>query len=124
MKVSTPFLSNLVAIVFILFTTIPLGAQNVGIGTNTPDASAKLEIVSDSSGVLVPRMTDTERDAITNPATGLLVFVTTDSTFNYFDGTSWVHFSRTWRPIFISNSKKKDYVKGGVQRNESLYGVH
>ena len=74
---------------FVLITAT-LQAQNVGIGTNTPDVSAKLEIVSDSSGVLVPRMTDAQRDAISNPATGLVVFVTTDSAFYYFEGTAWV----------------------------------
>jgi len=34
-------------------------------------------------------MKDTERDAITNPAAGLLVFVTTDSAIYYFDGSVW-----------------------------------
>lgn len=63
-------------------------AQNVGIGTNTPDPSATLEIKCDSSGTLIPRMTDAQRTAINNPATGLLVFVTTDSAFYYFDGTA------------------------------------
>jgi len=88
MKVSTPNLGNPIVISFLLLATIQLDAQNVGIGTNTPDASSKLEIVSDSSRVLIPRMTDSERDAIANPAIGLLVFVTTDSVFYYYEGST------------------------------------
>src|SRR5690606_22260981 len=37
----------------------------------------------------VPRMTATQRDAIANPATGLTVFVTSDSSYYYFNGTDW-----------------------------------
>ncbi|MDX1408432.1 MAG: hypothetical protein R3330_09875, partial [Saprospiraceae bacterium] len=73
----------------ILLTITSLHAQRVGIGTTNPDPSAILEITSDSLGVLVPRMTAAERDAITNPATGLMVFVTDDSSFYCFEGTAW-----------------------------------
>ena len=76
------------AVCLLLFIT-HLCAQNIGIGTDTPDPSAKLEIASDSSGLLIPCMTSTDRDAISDPATGLLVFVTTDSAFYYFDGSAW-----------------------------------
>jgi len=48
----------------------------VGIGTPTPVASAALEVSSASRGLLPPRMTKTQRDAIVNPATGLLIFCT------------------------------------------------
>ncbi|MDP5077720.1 MAG: hypothetical protein NWQ19_06485, partial [Nonlabens sp.] len=50
-----------------------LNAQ-VGIGTDLPDGSAILDIESTDAGVLFPRLTTTERNLITNPATGLLVF--------------------------------------------------
>jgi hypothetical protein len=39
-------------------------AQNVGIGTTTPNPSAKLDIQSINSGVLVPRMTAAQRNVI------------------------------------------------------------
>jgi hypothetical protein len=62
----------------------------VGIGTSSPDSSAKLDIVSTSQGVLFPRMTAVQRAAIVNPALGLFVFQT-DGTVGlyYFDGTFW-----------------------------------
>ena len=49
-----------------------------------------LDIQSTNSGILIPRMTATERDNIASPATGLMVYVTDDNTFWYFDGTNWV----------------------------------
>ena len=48
----------------------------VGIGTATPDASAKLDIASTTKGFLPPRMTTAQRDAIVSPATGLVIFNT------------------------------------------------
>lgn len=65
-------------------------AQNVGIGTSTPDASAILDISSTDKGLLIPRVTTAQRAAIVTPATGLQVYQT-DGTkgIYYFDGTAW-----------------------------------
>lgn len=69
-------------------------AQNVGIGTTSPDASAQLDINSTTRGVLVPRMNMTQRDAITTPATGLLIFQTDNTPgFYYYNGTAWTAIS-------------------------------
>ena len=57
---------------------------------NDPHPSAMLDIESTSSGLLIPRMTATERDNISSPATGLMVYVTDDNKFWYYDGTQWV----------------------------------
>jgi hypothetical protein len=79
-----------------LLATI-VNAQNVGIGTTTPNPSAKLDIQSNNSGVLVPRMTAAQRNAIANPATGLLVFVTDNNSFYFNSGTpatpTWISLS-------------------------------
>ncbi|MGC9330684.1 MAG: hypothetical protein ACP5DZ_02270, partial [Bacteroidales bacterium] len=45
-----------------------LFAQNVGINTTTPDESAMLDVVATDAGMLIPRMTQTQRDAIASPA--------------------------------------------------------
>ncbi len=47
-------------------------AQGVGIGTVTPNASAILDIMGNSKGVLLPRTSTTSRNPIANPARGLL----------------------------------------------------
>ncbi|ROL58455.1 tail fiber protein [Bacteroidetes/Chlorobi group bacterium Naka2016] len=65
-------------------------AQNVGIGTTTPDNSAILELYSTSHGFLVPRLTTTQRNAISSPATGLLIYNLDNQRFEYYDGTQWV----------------------------------
>lgn len=70
-------------------------ADNVGMGTNTPDASAKLAIVSTTKGFLPPVMTGTQAEAIATPAQGLLVFATAaGSTISAagwwgWDGATW-----------------------------------
>lgn len=65
-------------------------AQNVGIGTTSPDASAKLDITATDKGILVPRMTMVQRNAIASPATGLLIFQTDNTAgFYYYNGSVW-----------------------------------
>ncbi|MEO0583624.1 MAG: tail fiber domain-containing protein [Bacteroidota bacterium] len=79
----------------ILFLPLIIQAQ-VGIndtGAN-PDPSAMLDISSTDKGLLAPRMNMAEREAITSPAVGLLVYQTDDKTgFYYFDGTEWIWIS-------------------------------
>ncbi len=48
----------------------------LGVGTTFPSASAKVEVASTTQGFLPPRMTVAQRNAITNPATGLVIFCT------------------------------------------------
>ncbi len=65
-------------------------AQSVGINNAAPDPSAALDVMSTNQGVLVPRMTVSQRNAIVSPALGLLIYNIDDDCFNYFDGLSWV----------------------------------
>src|SRR5258707_8727650 len=61
-----------------------------GIGTVTPNASSLLEIKSTTKGILIPRMTKKERDAIASPAKGLLIYQTNYTPdFYYFDDSLW-----------------------------------
>jgi len=46
----------------------------VGIGTLTPDASSLLDVSSTSQGFLMPRLSSSQRDAILNPAKGLMIY--------------------------------------------------
>jgi hypothetical protein len=63
----------------LLFSVISGSAQNVGIGTTSPDGSAQLDISSGGKGILIPRMTSSGIAAIPTPAKGLMVY---DSTKN------------------------------------------
>ena len=60
-----------------------------GIGTNTPDKAAILELASTSKGFLPPRMTTAERDGISTPATGLVIYNTTTNCVQLFNGALW-----------------------------------
>jgi hypothetical protein len=57
--------------------------------TQTADGSSALEVRSTEAGILIPRMSAAERDAIASPARGLMVFVGDDSQFYYYDGAVW-----------------------------------
>ena len=83
---------NLTLLLFLL----PVAAQaqiSISESGSDPDPSSILDLKSTDKGFLVPRMSDVERDAIANPATGLLVFVNIDSSFYYYDGTAWQRVS-------------------------------
>ena len=65
--------------------------DNVGIGTSTPVVSAKLEVSSTTQGFLFPRMIEDQRIAISNPATGLMVYQTDNDEGVYiFKSFGWV----------------------------------
>ena len=65
----------------------------IGIGTTTPHASSALEIASTNSGILIPRMTQVQRDAIATPVTGLLIYQTDNTAgFYYYTGVIWTTF--------------------------------
>ena len=61
----------------------------VGINQSSIAASAVLDIASTTKGMLIPRVTTTQRDAISSPAAGLLVYNTSTSAFNFYNGSSW-----------------------------------
>ena len=64
----------------------------------TPDASSALDIQSTDGGILIPRMTQAQRDAISSPANSLTIYQTNNTPgFYYNAGTAatprWVRFS-------------------------------
>ncbi len=69
----------------VLFTATTYA--QVGINNENPDASAALDITSTTGGLLVPRMTETQRDAISLAATGLMIYQTDGTVgFYYYNG--------------------------------------
>jgi len=81
----------------ILFTGIQTYSQ-VAINKtgDAADPSSMLDVSSDTAGVLIPRMTATQRDAINSPETGLMVYVSDDNSFYYYDGSDWVILNGLW----------------------------
>jgi hypothetical protein len=83
-----------VHIIFSLMLTLGSvnGFAQIGIGTKTPAPSAALEVSSlaNNKGILIPRLTATQKDAIVSPAEGLLVYQTTTPIgFYYYSNTVW-----------------------------------
>jgi hypothetical protein len=63
-------------------------SRNVGIGTTSPTSTAILDVTSTTKGFLPPRMTTTQRDAISSPAAGLVIYNTTTSKLQVYT-TAW-----------------------------------
>jgi hypothetical protein len=75
-----------------------------GIGTLTPDASSLLEVKSTTKGVLIPRMTLTQRNAIAAPAAGLLIYQTNNTPgFYYYSGAAWTAVTPARANTTLSN---------------------
>ncbi len=64
---------------------------NVGIGTSNVDSTALFELKSNNKGVLFPRLTEAQKNAISYPANGLFIYQTDGSAgFYYYTGTMWL----------------------------------
>jgi len=76
-----------------LLIVLTVNAQ-VGIGTNTPHPKAALEIRSTDKGVLFPRKTTAQRDAIDNPPSGLHIYNADEECLNYYSGLfhTWIGY--------------------------------
>ncbi len=79
--------------ILLLFSTVNFTqAQSVAINTDrsAANASAILDVKSTTKGLLIPRLTQTQRNAVTTPATGLLIYQTDNTPGYYFyNGTAW-----------------------------------
>lgn len=80
-------LRNLIFTCFLLISSQILA--QLGVGTNSPNSAAQLDVTSTSKGVLFPRMTNAQMLNISSPATGLQVFNTTANTLYYYNGSQW-----------------------------------
>lgn len=111
-------------------------AQHVGIGTQTPHASALLDISSTGKGFLLPRMTSEQRSVVPTPATGLLVYDTDVKSLFQYNGSGWVNVSPTGGltlPYDVSIDLNPDIFKitnagpgaaiAGINSNEFGYAV-
>lgn len=113
-----------------LLMQLSLFAQ-VGINTTTPHPSAMLELNSTLSGILIPRMTNAQKNAITTPANGLLIYQTdAASGFWYYNGITWTTFTSTgWNVLgdtgtnpttnFLGTTDNQDFVIA-TNNNERL----
>jgi len=111
--------------IFTLFATFLLSVSTfaqVGINNENPDASAALDITSTTGGLLVPRMTETQRDAI-SAAKGLVLFNTTTNTLQINEGdattANWLSLTASTCGLSIG-----DTHQGGIIFYLDATGCH
>ena len=126
MKMITPNRSFfLLLLILFNFTS---GFAQVGIGTPSPDQTSALDVESTSGGVLIPRMTASQKDNISNPATGLLVYDTTRKCLSQQvgppDAKDWVCISGNVVRFFYLPSLNIDTSSKGTGRTVDLYNEY
>ena len=102
-----------------MFYSLTSMAQ-VGIGTNTPNVNSALELSSSSQGLFFPRMTSSQRDAITSPAKGLTIFNTDLNCIQTNTGTS---SSANWKCLGISPSTNGTAVVSAYSCSTASVGI-
>ena len=97
-------MKKLLLLFTLLYTTgaTSFAQNNVGINTQAPNASAALDIVSTTQGILIPRMTQAQRDGISLPATGLMIYQT-DNTPGFYYNVG-IPTAKNWVPVAPSSS--------------------
>lgn len=115
-------IKNALKLIVIIHFVCSANAQT-GIGTITPNVSAKFEVAATDKGFLLPRMTSAQRTAISLPANGLLVYQT-DSPTGFFvnTGTSgtpvWTRVNMDW----TKTGNDLSYTSGNLSTTGNLTG--
>ena len=109
--------ASAIYILMILMTPVMMNAQVV-FGDNPPDGSAELEIQSVTGGMLFPRMTQAERDAIISPAAGLMLYNTSTLCLEVNVGTPTV---LQWERLNCLPASVASLNCGGITVNGAVY---
>jgi hypothetical protein len=122
--------------VFLILLSFVISIQvygQTGIGTTTPNASAKLEIAATDKGLLIPRMTIAQRGSISLPANGLLIYQT-DGVVGFYVNTGtaaspvWTRINMDWTrtgndiAYTVGNVSTTGTLTGGNSSTSSLSG--
>ncbi|MFD1614772.1 hypothetical protein [Gelatiniphilus marinus] len=98
----------------------------VGIGTTNPDTSSILDVESTDKGVLIPRLTTVQINAITNPANGLVVYNTDLNEFQFNFGTpllpEWNKISHN-ASVKYSNTNTTANINSAAYTNIQIFGA-
>lgn len=87
---------NYFIVILLIVFSYSAKAQSVGINTLTPDPAAALEIQSTTGGLLMPRMTTVEMDALVSPPDGLMVYNTDlNNSMMFVQGVPYELYNKT-----------------------------
>lgn len=105
-----------------------LAFAQMGINTPTPDGSAALDIYSQGRGLLIPRLTTTQRNAISNPAHSLLIYDTDKKCLSQNIGTpqnpDWLCISSNTVKMFYMPSISFDTSQNANAQTKDLYTLY
>jgi len=106
--------------ILIFFSSLSFTYAQIGINTQTPDPSSAFDITSSSGGILIPRLTNSQKNNISNPATGLMIYQI-DSTpgFYFYNGTSWEQLITSVN-LLVTSSK---IVDGTITSSDLSSGI-
>ena len=110
-------MKKICALSFFLFIVGNSFSQSIGIGTNSPNPSAQLDISNTSKGILIPRMNIADISLITNPAKGLMIY---DSLRNQLMLNMGSAVSPNWQTVVYYSGWN---LTGNVNTNPSLYYI-
>ena len=111
---------KIIAIFFLILSGITHAQEGVGIGNSSPNTSSILEVTSTTQGMLIPRMSTSDRNNIASPAPSLLLYNTDNKVFNYNQSLdpalpSWKSFSPPYEEIKGT---------GGIEKITSLTSLN
>jgi hypothetical protein len=116
-------------LLFALLCATSLTQAQIGIGTASPNAASQLEVSSTSKGFLPPRMTAAQRNAISTPVAGLMVWCSncgSNGEIQIYNGTDWVNFIGGTRQMSLTSAtttKLGSDIDGEAQGDRSGYKV-
>ncbi len=109
--IRTAFLLLLICSAF----SISYSQVAVNTDASNPDASAMLDVKSNTKGLLIPRMLETERTSIASPAQGLMVYQTDNTEgFYYYDGTSWMYIGNEGNNLWTRTSSNNTVLSNST----------
>jgi uncharacterized protein (TIGR02145 family) len=82
--------NNFIFLFASLLLCLEVTYAQIALGADTPNSSAMLDVSSTTQGFLPPRMTTTQRNAISNPAEGLTIYNTTLGCLDTYNGVRWL----------------------------------
>jgi hypothetical protein len=124
LKIAGKTIKNQIIMKYLLIITISIlligpgleiyGQVSITNDASSADESAMLDVKSTDKGVLVPRLTTTQRTAISNPADGLLVYDSTSASFWFYSAGDWIELVNSNNTIWSRSGPHAYYDKGFV----------
>jgi uncharacterized protein (TIGR02145 family) len=102
-------IKTLLSGLFMLISLSTFSQAGINIDGSAPENSAMLDVKSTSKGLLPPRMTQVQRDAIVNPAAGLIIWCTDCNRLQIYNGTVWQTLLAASAPTLATSTVSPSY---------------